>query len=461
MSKIKESLFFRGICVFLALSIFNLSCQSSYNASDCTSLQFPIDISDTQKFRYNVGMMLDLSRTMQRIDNYESIADAYSVLLKDDKNSANLAAIITSEYEESIDLGLNGYLDAKVNTDVISSNLGLELKNLLSDMESFTNQDPTIAAYLGFLEDKKNNSALCSSDSQIYNGYIETVIAVISHLYPIGTDLQNSKLESGSRGCNWWQAILCLSLSIVVFPIAFIIGGETVEVLLFGASKVEFNDHELDEDEKSGLSVLAAFIGAIVTSYNVYKWCCPEDEIPEQECFAPTGSVWYSLDCDEHRYVIFGPSNYSTTVWDNINTSPASAVTSIPELRFSVPEPGEISEFVANVACVANENEIYVYDWSSEETLSYDPLPTSLGWAYQPPNNAQTYQNYEVAVTQGSSSNLQLTWSVTPLGGGVTSTGPYSGTLKFFMTGTHTVKATLTDTCTGDALMVSKTVNVN
>jgi len=461
MLKIKENFYFKGICVFLALSIFNLGCQSSYNASDCTSLQFPIDISNTQEFRYNVGMMLDLSRTMQRIDNYTSIAEAYSVILKDDENSASLAATVTYEYEESIALGLSGYLDAKINTNVISSNLGLELKNLIVDMESFTNQDPTIASYLSYLEDKKNNVLLCSSDSQIYDGYLETVIAVIGHLYPVGSDLQNTKLENGTRGCNWWQAILCLSLSIVVFPIAFIIGGTTVEVLLFGAHNVKYNDNELGDDDKEGLAVLAAFISAIITSYNVYKWCCPEDEIPEQECFAPTGSVWYSLDCDEHRYVIFGPSNYSTTLWENSNTFPINTVTSIPELRFSVPTPGDLSTFTANVACIANENEIEIYPWTGEETISYNPLPVGLGWAYQPPSNAQLYQNYEVAVTHGSTSNLQLTWSVAPLGGAVTSTGSYSGTLKFFMTGTHVVKATLTDICTGDALMVSKSVNVN
>ncbi len=462
MLKFQETNYFKGICIFLALSIFNLSCQSSYQAADCNPISLPIQYDDAQSLSEDVHFALDIATTMQRLDNYSSIGEAFSTLFEDDQNTAHLAATFTNEYEESESLGLNNYLDSKVNSGILSANLVVELKKLFIDIEDFTNQNPTIESYLDFLEAQKNNTLLCSSDSQFFNGYIDMAISIVSYFYPIGSDALKDPMTSELRGCNWWQNILCISLAVVVFAITFLVVGEEILTpIIFGADVVKYNDITLNESQKEDLLLLLAFVGSFVVAFYAYDLCCPDSGIPEQECQDPTGAVLYSTGCDEHRYVITGPSEYAATQWNNANTIPSNVTTIRAELNFNLETFGDPSQFVALVSCIANANEVELYDWEDELTVSYSPLPVGIEWAYTPPSTAQLFTSYEVATTQGSAENLELTWSVTPTGGAVSSTGPYSGKLTFFTSGTKIVKATLTDICTGESKSVSKSVNVN
>ncbi|MEM9545220.1 MAG: hypothetical protein AAGA77_04570 [Bacteroidota bacterium] len=462
MLRFQKTNFFKGICVFLVLAIFNLSCQSSYQASDCEPFATPIAYQSFEELQENVHFALDVASTMNRLDGYTSINDAYAGLFEPSDVTDQLAKDMNSEYVLSNQIGIDDYLDSKVATEDLSEDLAEEIKHLLSNLESIPAENQSVAFIFDFLESQKNNPLLCPSDSQYFNAYIDTLISLLSYHFLIGTDALQSKINSEVRGCNWFQKLVCLAVAATIF--SFVLSqvvDKTIYPIILSADKVTHNDKELNEDQKENFALLLSLAAAYLVAFHAYDFCCPGDGVPEQECNEPTGSVLYSTNCDDHRYIIVGPSEYASTQWDNDNTDPNSVVTIRPELNFNVPSLGDSSIIRAIVSCIANADEVDLYDWADALLVDYIPLPTSLAWAYTPPNTAQIGASYEIAVTNGTTENLQLAWSVTPQGGAVTSIGPFSGKLTFFTSGSKVVKATLTDICTGESKSVSKTVNVN
>ncbi|MFM2392880.1 MAG: hypothetical protein RLZZ546_862 [Bacteroidota bacterium] len=116
---------------------------------------------------------------------------------------------------------------------------------------------------------------------------------------------------------------------------------------------------------------------------------------------------------------------------------------------------------IATIACV-DQNGVTMYDWNKPVSFntSANTAPPSIQWGQNPPANAQINAEYNISVNSGSSGQYILSWSVSPFGGIVTSSGQWSGNLKFWTPGTKTVTATLTNTCTGQSTSVSQTVNV-
>ena len=462
MLRFQKTNFFKGICVFLALAIFNLSCQSSYQESDCEPIATPIAYQSFEELQENVHFALDVASTMNRLDGYNSIDEAYAGLFEPSDLTEQLAKDMDSEYVLSNQIGIDNYLDSKVATEDLSEDLADEVKKLLSDLESLPAESQTVASVFEFLESQKNNPLLCPSDSQYFNAYIDTLISLLSYHFPIGSDALETKIKSEVRGCNWLQKLFCFTVAVTVFSIVLSkLADKTIYPIILNADKVTYGNQELNEEQKENFAFLLSLAAAYLAAFHAYDFCCPGDGVPEQECHEPTGSVLYSTNCNDHRYIIVGPSEYASTQWDNNNTDPASIVTIRAELNFTVPNLGSPSEFEAIVSCIANADEVDLFDWKENQTIDYDPLPTSFSWAYTPPSNAQTGISYEVAVTNGTTDNLELSWSVSPQGGAVTSTGSYSGILTFFTSGSKVVKATLTDICTGESKSVSKTVNVN
>jgi hypothetical protein len=164
-----------------------------------------------------------------------------------------------------------------------------------------------------------------------------------------------------------------------------------------------------------------------------------------------------ALGCNDYRYTVFGPGNYGITTWgQNINATPPAAVTSTPSIRISVPTPGNPSTMIASIMCIAN-GVLSTFPWSEQLTFTYNIAP-SIIWGQEPPNIASPNSTHNISVS--SVGNSTVSWSVSPFGASVTSTGPLTADLTVWTPGIKNVTATITDICTGQTASVSKQVNV-
>lgn len=167
--------------------------------------------------------------------------------------------------------------------------------------------------------------------------------------------------------------------------------------------------------------ILGAILG-VYLGIKFYSWCCSWfEEEDAQVCEAPDGAYWKETDCGEFQFVIFGPSTYSATIWNNINTDPASATTPVPRLTFTVPSPGmESTIFASGITCIENPGSILEFDWVETLTFTSDHDLFPLAWNSAPPStfdytvDEEDYwdNSFKVTLNTPSSNAFEYSWAV-------------------------------------------------
>ncbi|MFT6337885.1 MAG: hypothetical protein ACI86M_003188 [Saprospiraceae bacterium] len=279
-----------------------------------------------------------------------------------------------------------------------------------------------------------------------------------SHYFTDSSSDVNGSNEVTLRGCNFFEAIGCALLALVV---GTIIAAGVAALILLATFKVIINGVVQNVNTKSqeDLAFIAALAGFIFTGVNVYEWCCGRDDVPEQICEGPTGAAYIQTGCNEFVYRVFGPSDYGLTVWDNDNTDPAEATTPNPRLKLSVPSFGDPSVLIARIACLIDGSTVEIFDWKEDETFELDDNPFPLVWEDAPPTNATYIPNftlpYFISVNTSSTDIFTYTWSITSphtIDGGVHDS---NAKIKFNSSGLATTTVIVLDNCTGISESIS------
>jgi len=326
-------------------------------------------------------------------------------------------------------------------------------------MINYLNENnPNLSDFSNYINTVKINisaSNECANDKLLLFKTLN-IITTLGQFYFNSFVENRINLENRDRGfCDyWWGNLICSGVGVVVGTVwsAGIFGLSTLISTAIGSVDPVSGTVVLVEG-----SILALAIG-ISKGLSFYRTCCDEKIL----CKEPSGFYIKVLGCNDFLYNIYGHGLYLTTIWRNANTQPNNIVTATPSRRLSVPISTQISEISATISCYDDFN-------GNSYTLSKfvlfksyaDVPPYSLIWGNDPPSNAALNVQYPISVNVGSEGQFQLTWNVSPWGGSVNSTGPYSANLTFFGSGQKIVTAKLTNICTGANVIVSKTVLVN
>ncbi|MEM9545741.1 MAG: hypothetical protein AAGA77_07200 [Bacteroidota bacterium] len=463
--KISESYYFKFFCLFLALTIFNLSCSSvpDSNETDCIPMVF--NFNDNDDIDHYFENAMELSSSLIQQNNYQSLEEFIRDVYPDNDQTDQFIADYQSELLKYGEMGFEPYLTDAATNGLISANLKTELINLTDDLKIFLEtSQPNLDQILQYFNDYKvviSTLDLCDEDKrrlvflmEIYAGYADYMYKYV----PI--NLKSGK-ESQLRDCNWLEAIFCGILSVTIgAAITTVVGVPLLAVTIITHDKDGGTGGTIRDVALVLYSIYFAGTLGYRASTSFYDWCCG---IEEQTCEEPTGVYIQPQECNVFKYGLYGPSEYATTIWNNNNTDPAMDTTSTPQIELRVPNPNNPSEMIATILCVAEADEFEVFTNENVVTFDYDEsysLPTPV-WGYAPPTNASVNISYDISVTLGSDNTTSLSWSVSPFGGSVSPTGNYSAKLTFFTTGMKTVTATFTDLCNGDSVSISKDVNVN
>lgn len=351
-----------------------------------------------------------------------------------------------------LDFGL--YVEAKHNQNLISIDVRDSLIGVKSSFESFLNNtQPTLAQTEAFWQNKINalsTFAGCDAEKEVLLSYYESAIGFARYLYAGFTQNSFSGSTIEFRSCNFSQALLCGTLALVTGVVSGVIlyditGHAQASVILQGVRILE----------GTPARVVASAVVGVIVAVNMYQWCCSwfGEEPP---CRTPQGVGYRVLSCGQYELTVYGAgAGVIEYDWSNTNTTPATATTQSPFLTVSVPNPGQISIVQVTAVCLDQQN--YMGE-EKEMTLSSN-IPGALGWAITPPVEANVGQTVSVAVSAGIAFPQTLSWSAS-FGGGVSSTGTHTANVTFWASGSVTITATLTNTCTGQPISVSRTVAV-
>ncbi len=461
MKTFRNSQIAKFIAVFLAFSIFNLSCTSeNFNinpTSNCNSVLFDIDGETNTPDQFERA--LELAQTIKYNNNPVSYGDYHKELFGQGNEALNHVNTFNAEAVKYSNLGYENYLSDVVSRNLMSSDLKLHFMQFSTSLNNFLDSDRVdidqFKTFLKLQRSSTQNSNLCAGDKDAFTKYLDLAQGYGQFMFNKFPNYDNSL-----RDCNLLEAIGCGLLALLVGAVVFVVAGVIVLLATVTVHNPDGTSNTMTGKDKENFAAFAGFALGIIAGINVYKWCCGKDEVPEQKCKKPTGSVYTSLGCNDFRVTLFGPSSYGATEWRNTNTNPATATTQTPSLRFSVPNLGSPSTILAPmVACLSSGSSLEIFSYPAEsQTFTYNsPTPTII-WGQSPPSTATVNTTYNVSVS--TAGNGIVSWSVSPFGGMVMSTGAGSGNLKFWTSGQKTVTATITDNCSGQNASVSKQVFV-
>ena len=459
MRNFRNSKIAKFIAVFLAFSIFNLSCTSE-NYSTITNCQ-PIlfDIEGEANIPDQFERALELAQTIKYNNNPVTYGDYHNELFGQGNEALNHITTFNAEAAKYSNMGFENYLSDIVSRSLMSNDLKLHFIQLSTSLNNFLYADRVdLEQFISFLNNQRTlsqNSNLCAGDKSTFSKYLDLAQGYGQFMFK-----QFPNNDNSLRDCNLLEAIGCGLLALVVGAVVFVVAGVIVLLATVTVHNPDGTTNTMTGKNKENFAAFAGFALGIIAGINVYKWCCGKDEVPEQQCKKPTGSVYTSLGCNDFRVTLFGPSSYGATEWSNTNTNPATATTPTPSLRFSVPNLSSPSIINAPmVACLSSGSSLEIFSYGPEtQTFTYNsPTPTII-WGQSPPSTATVSTTYNVSVS--TAGNGIVSWSVSPFGGMVMSTGAGSGNLIFWTSGQKTVTATITDNCTGQNASVSKQVFV-
>lgn len=455
MQSLRESNYFKVLIIFMAFAIFNFSCtNSSLNNLECSNT---VNLSTSNaNLASNFEHMLEIMKAIQNVEGFNSHDDFHNYVFQNSDNSQQYLNMFKSENLIYKQLGFNEYIASK---NEVSTNLKNYLTTYGIELLDFIHTShPNLSEMTSFLDNKilsVLSTEFCEKDQAFLRMYFDLSKGYANYYYKMFYSERNN-IEL--RDCNFWESLGCGLLALTVGVIITSVVSLVVLIKITGII-INGNEDELPKDTLL-ITTLGLLALGIVVGVSVYEWCCGKDEVPEQNCKAPTGSFYTSLGCNDYRVTLFGPSSYGTTQWSNTNTNPGTTTTQTPSLRFSVPNLGSPSIINAPiVACLSSGTSVELFSYGPEnQTFIYNsPTPTII-WGQSPPSTATVNTTYNVSVS--TAGNGIVSWSVSPFGGMVMSTGTSSGNLIFWTSGQKTVTATITDNCTGQNASVSKQVFV-
>lgn len=416
MIKIRNSNLMKAISLFMAFSIFTVSCQDGLNSSldyknNCNQL-----ILNEGMFNANlVQKLFNFSETLHESEGYDKLSDFSTTVFGDNNREAEL---YFEKFETESDRYKNeGFVEYVNHTDKFSNELASQLITFSENSEEFILSElPTLEEYQIFIKESKNQiieSSLCHEEKNIATSFLTMNLGFAQYIYQnyYSSEYSNYDVLSVRDGCdNFWKKLLCGTLGTIVgigttyaiVELIALLGPFSIAVFYAAGTvlpdgSIAQVDTVLGTDDFFGEHPEAAvLLGAILGIYagvSMYKWCCSWfDQDDDQICEAPDGSYYIESDCNEFTYNVFGPSTYTTTIWDNDNTDPSSLTTTSPRLELQVPNYGEESIMQANITCLQNSSNLHIYLWQENLTFISELDLFPLSWTTAPPPSF-TYQD--------------------------------------------------------------------
>ena len=432
----------------------NLSCSTTL--VECTTINHQtIDIQPDKLENYL--KLVESTKRNKDISNYDTLINEFFY------PSEYTHGFLQKIKEESLVLNnfstMDQYLSNLYTRNLLSDNFINSYKTIWDNLISYLKEsNPNLLDFSNYVNNVKINLSStndCANDKLLLLKSLD-IIFTLGQYYFNSYYKNELNLENRDKGlCDyWWGNLICSGVGVIVGTLWA--GGIFAVSILISTAIGTVNPDAGTVVLVEG-TLLALAIG-ISKGLSFYKTCCDEKII----CKEPIGFYIKVLGCKDFVNNIYGHGLYLTTIWRNDNTQPNNIVTATPSLRLSVPISTQISEIFATISCYDDFNGNSYTFRKFDLFKSYaDAPPYSLIWGNDPPSNASLYVQYPISVNVGSEGQFQLTWSVRPWGGSVTSTGSYSANLTFFGSGQKIVMAKLTNVCTGSNVIVSKTVIVN
>lgn len=357
------------------------------------------------------------------------------------------------EIERYANLDFGAYIEEKYHQNLVSERVRDTLLVLKSSFESFVhNTHPTLIQTEQFWQAKIDALAAftgCRAEEELLLVYYQSAIGFARYLYAAFP--QNNGLLStiDFRNCNFWQALICGTFSVVVGAVAGVL---LWEIGSWAEHSVFFLGVRILSGTPARI-VISVAVG-IYTAVSMYNLCCSwwNNTLP---CGMPQGLGVRVLACNLYELVVYGTGSGALSYsWNNVNTNPAIAVTQSPVLSVSIPDPGQLS--LIRVTTICSNEQPFSNEW--ERVLTSNE-PGVIGWAVIPPTEASVGQTIPVAVSANVSFPYMLSWSAS-FGAGVVSTGMHTANVTLWASGTVTVTATLSNTCGGQPVSISRTITV-
>ncbi|GAB4256825.1 MAG: hypothetical protein Kow0027_24050 [Saprospiraceae bacterium] len=396
-------------------------------------------------------------------DSAITIDSLISHYVKDNNSRQSLIDSLAANFSRLDQLGFDQFVASYASDGTWSSMFSDTLVSIKDEFETFVNlNQPSLDQTISFWNSKLiaiPTYGLCTAEQQLLEIYCRSAIGFAEYLY--FTINQSIVTTNGIefRGCNFFQTLLCGTLSIVVgaataasTAIATMLGFEQ----LVNAGVIVSTSIQGQEVPLETFAIVVGIVTGIIATVKFFKFCCDwfSDDPP---CRAVQNYSATLTECNDYLLELFGAgTNVLNYVWNNENTNPASIITSVPSLEVSIPDPSSPVIIRAQVIC----DNGFISSWFIESANLGNGGSGSIGWAIPPPETAIVGQTVSVAVSAQLGYPYSLSWN-SSTGGSITPTGPYSADVTFWNTGNILIEATVANECSGNSSSVSKTVQVS
>lgn len=429
--------------MLFVVAIWNVSCSKEALEAKCSILTSPItnsvDIPDRME------NMLEVARTLNKTNNYGSMLEMHVDMYGDSEQSMNDFNKLNHEMNLYGQLGYNGYINKQMDEEILSPQVHAAFSTFQVDFLHFLDSEPNLDEFKGFVASTKlaiNETLYCASEVRLLNDFYDLLQGAGQYFYKHYS--VDGKIST--RGCNFWEALGCFALSLIVAIVGTIVGFFIFigAVVSSGGKSGKISDGDAE--------FLAIALG-LVAGVAFMIWCCGTDEVEEQECFEPTGSIVQPVSCNSFKYTVYGPSDYGLTDWTNTNLTPVTSQTSSPSITVEVIDPNQALSIDAKIACLLNGTSGEIYNWSDEPVFEVPSDNVNLNWVIHPQSAAQHGSTHQVKVSTPNGVPFTYEWSIN--NGNTISGSGNTVNVTYFNMGFTTINVKVTNTCTNQIQFLS------
>jgi hypothetical protein len=429
----------KAICIFL---LFFASCSK-----EGSNLQ---DTGDIKKASSN-NLISD--QVYNRINDYLKERDKIPVNLdrffpdnqitKDDKEK--IVKHIKMQTRLYNDVGINGLLDQLNHNPKVSKKIvGYfdELQGIMRVKEdrketSFGEIDSTIRTIESkIIADKQlniNDAELLLNSFQVTRG-----------AYKYMVESKDNALKNGQ---------LQVRCGFLVPPGAAVVAGLVVaDLIIEGIIKVSAATGQW--------YIAAAAVATLAITYILCEVLCVFGGCEVPQCDLITGIPTPSVPrtCNSTRVSLYGGRDIVKWQWlvtvgsgtfDNFETT-------VPFNTFRSSGSSLSTNIKVTSICINEEKREAFKSFIFDDEIS-GTRPVSI---VDGPNSGSKYQSLRFYASQASEDNFSLSWQLSPSGGSVNSSS-YWADVTFYLSGTYTLKAKMTNTCTGQVTEATKLITIN
>ena len=450
-----------GVICLLVMTLS--SCQDNSlplpNTSGCG---FDFASVSLMSYKERIFDELDTVRTMMEEGTIKGDEDFFLRYYADTLSAVKVKQIYEKEALRLKAVGLASYMDEKVTTGAVSAPLRTATLDLYDNFITFISSttSPSLPAIIAFLDAKNvsiaQNTSLCVSEVNLLNFNVQGLKLLTEYYFE-----QELNISGGGasiireNGCdNFWEKIKCGALLLAVGGVAGVAviasGANSINVTQGGVTTTFENVDPLELALFWGI-LAAATIGSIA-----YEICCSSDDT---NCGKITNLFSNVIGCNDFNFIVSGGGpDVVQYLWTGINTVVPFATTIAPHWNNQVVNLSQPADIFVIALCADGTVQ------SLDETFSLagaaTPPPSPLSWGYNLPNSVAVSTPINVSVVSATGQQYQLVWTCSE-GGSITPTSSYSATATFFMTGSRTITATLTNTCDNSQSVISATTTVH